>query len=79
MSETFLLAPGWCFHPQDEDFQEMEAAAQKMESQYWQFFDHVLVNEELQDSYVQLLAVVNKAQDEPQWVPSSWIRPSAQL
>lgn len=50
-----------------------------MEAQYWQFFDHVMVNEELQDSCVQLLTVVNKAQDEPQWVPSSWIRPSGRL
>uniref|UniRef100_H3BVN7 Membrane protein, palmitoylated 4-like n=1 Tax=Tetraodon nigroviridis TaxID=99883 RepID=H3BVN7_TETNG len=58
----------------DEDFQEMEAAAQKMESQYWQFFNHVLVNDQLQDARVQLLAAVNQAQDEPQWVPSSWIR-----
>ncbi|CAG10306.1 unnamed protein product, partial [Tetraodon nigroviridis] len=57
----------------DEDFQEMEAAAQKMESQYWQFFNHVLVNDQLQDARVQLLAAVNQAQDEPQWVPSSWI------
>lgn len=66
-------------HPQDEDFQEMEAAAQKMESQYWQFFDHVLVNDQLQDARVQLLAAVNQAQDEPQWVPSSWIRPDGQM
>lgn len=64
---------------QDEDLQEMEAAAQKIESQYWQFFDHVIVNDELQDTCAQLLAVVNKAQDEPQWVPTSWIRPNTQL
>ncbi|KAM9835755.1 MAGUK p55 subfamily member 4 [Aulostomus maculatus] len=59
----------------DEDFQEMEDVARKMESHYWQFFDHVIVNDELQDSCVQLLTAVRKAQDEPQWVPASWIRP----
>ncbi|XP_058469660.1 MAGUK p55 subfamily member 4-like [Solea solea] len=59
-----------------EDFQEMEEAARKMESQFWQFFDHVIVNDELQDSCVQLLSAVKKAQDGPQWVPASWIRPS---
>nr|XP_020456280.1 MAGUK p55 subfamily member 4 isoform X2 [Monopterus albus] len=58
----------------DEDFQEMEEAARKIESHYWQFFDHVIVNDELQDSCVQLLTAVRKAQDEPQWVPASWIR-----
>ncbi|XP_040925768.1 MAGUK p55 subfamily member 4-like isoform X2 [Betta splendens] len=59
----------------DEDFQEMEEAARKIESQYWQFFDNVIVNDELHDSCIQLLTVVRKAQDEPQWVPVSWIRP----
>lgn len=66
-------------YQQDEDLQEMEAAAQKIESQYWQFFDHVIVNDELQDTCAQLLTVVNKSQAEPQWVPTSWIRPNTQL
>ncbi|XP_072235615.1 MAGUK p55 subfamily member 4 [Leuresthes tenuis] len=61
----------------DEDFQEMEEAARKIESQYSQLFDHVIINDELQDSCVQLLTAVRKAQDEPQWVPASWIRPTA--
>ncbi|KAM4560423.1 MAGUK p55 subfamily member 4 isoform 1-T1 [Odontesthes bonariensis] len=61
----------------DEDFQEMEEAARKIESQYSQLFDLVIVNDELQDSCVQLLTAVRKAQDEPQWVPASWIRPTA--
>uniref|UniRef100_A0AAQ6IN28 MAGUK p55 scaffold protein 4b n=1 Tax=Anabas testudineus TaxID=64144 RepID=A0AAQ6IN28_ANATE len=62
----------------EEDFQEMEEAARKIESQYWQFFDHVIVNDELQDSCIQLLTAVRRAQDEPQWVPVSWIRPTAE-
>ncbi|XP_068612718.1 MAGUK p55 subfamily member 4 [Brachionichthys hirsutus] len=63
----------------DEDFQEMEESARKIEALYWQFFDHVIVNDELQDSCVQLLTAVKKAQDEPQWIPASWIRPTQQL
>ncbi|XP_077576924.1 MAGUK p55 subfamily member 4 [Stigmatopora nigra] len=59
----------------DEDFQEMEDAARKMESQYSQFFDYVIVNKDLQDSCVQLLNAIRKAQDEPQWIPTNWIRP----
>uniref|UniRef100_A0A1A8MVL8 Membrane protein, palmitoylated 4 (MAGUK p55 subfamily member 4) n=1 Tax=Nothobranchius pienaari TaxID=704102 RepID=A0A1A8MVL8_9TELE len=62
----------------DEDFQEMEEAARKMESQYWQYFDQVIINDELQDSCVQLLTAVRRSQDEPQWVPASWIRPTAE-
>lgn len=63
---------------QDEDFHEMEESARKIEAQYWQFFDQVIVNDELQDSCVQLLTAVRKAQDEPQWVPACWIRPTAE-
>ncbi|KAF3688403.1 MAGUK p55 subfamily member 4 [Channa argus] len=62
----------------DEDFLEMEESARKIESQYWQLFDHVIVNDELQDSCIQLLMAVRKAQDEPQWVPATWIRPRAE-
>nr|XP_057908429.1 MAGUK p55 subfamily member 4 isoform X2 [Doryrhamphus excisus] len=61
----------------DEDFQEMEEAARKLESQYSQFFDHVIVNDDLQESCIRLLTAVQKAQDEPQWVPASWIRPTS--
>ncbi|MGH0117622.1 UNVERIFIED_CONTAM: hypothetical protein FKN15_041814 [Acipenser sinensis] len=64
--------------PQDEDFQEMEENTKKMEAQYRQFFDHVIVNENLQDSCVQFLSTVRRAQDEPQWVPATWLRPAAQ-
>ncbi|CAB1432961.1 unnamed protein product [Pleuronectes platessa] len=59
-----------------DDFQEMEEAARKMESHFSQFFDHVIVNDGLQDSCAQLLTAARKAQDEPQWVPASWIRPT---
>ncbi|XP_071783557.1 MAGUK p55 subfamily member 4 [Centroberyx gerrardi] len=62
----------------EEDFQEMEEAARKIESHYSHFFDHVIVNDDLQDACLQLLKVVRKAQDEPQWVPASWIRPTNQ-
>ncbi|XP_045071440.1 MAGUK p55 subfamily member 4-like, partial [Coregonus clupeaformis] len=63
----------------EEDFQEMEEAARKMESHYCQFFDYVMVNDGLQDSCVQLLRAVTRAQDEPQWVPANWIRPTEEF
>uniref|UniRef100_A0A8C4X7D1 MAGUK p55 scaffold protein 4 n=1 Tax=Erpetoichthys calabaricus TaxID=27687 RepID=A0A8C4X7D1_ERPCA len=62
----------------EEDLQEMEEAARWTESQYCQFFDHVIVNETLQDACVHLLTAVRRAQDEPQWVPASWLRPESQ-
>ncbi|XP_061664032.1 MAGUK p55 subfamily member 4 isoform X2 [Syngnathoides biaculeatus] len=60
----------------DEDFQEMEEAARKLESHYSHFFDYVIINNDLQESCNQLVTAVRKAQDEPQWVPANWMRPS---
>uniref|UniRef100_A0A8C7EN44 MAGUK p55 scaffold protein 4 n=1 Tax=Neovison vison TaxID=452646 RepID=A0A8C7EN44_NEOVI len=57
----------------DEDLQEMEDLAQKMEAQFGQFFDHVIVNDNLQDACAQLVSAIQKAQEEPQWVPATWI------
>lgn len=57
----------------DEDLQEMEDLAQKMETQFGQFLDHVIVNDSLQDACAQLLSAVQKAQEEPQWVPATWV------
>ncbi|XP_019491159.1 PREDICTED: MAGUK p55 subfamily member 4 [Hipposideros armiger] len=57
----------------DEDLQEMGELAQKMETQFGQFFDHVIVNDNLQEACAQLLSAVQKAQEEPQWVPATWV------
>ncbi|KAM9766361.1 MAGUK p55 subfamily member 4 [Menidia menidia] len=77
--ESYITTNYYVNRPfKDEDFQEMEEAARKIESQYGQLFDHVIINDELQDSCVELLTAVRKAQDEPQWVPANWIRPTAE-
>ncbi|KAM6131889.1 LOW QUALITY PROTEIN: MAGUK p55 subfamily member 4 [Phoenicopterus ruber ruber] len=57
----------------EEDLQEMEDSAKKMEAQFGQFFDQVIVNDNLQEACAQLLSAVHRAQDEPQWVPAIWI------
>uniref|UniRef100_A0A087WQU9 MAGUK p55 subfamily member 4 n=1 Tax=Mus musculus TaxID=10090 RepID=A0A087WQU9_MOUSE len=62
----------------DEDLQEMEELAQKMESQFGQFFDHVIVNDNLQDACGQLLSAIQKAQEELQWVPEAWVSPDTE-
>lgn len=51
----------------------MEDLAQKMETQFGQFFDHVIVNDNLQEARAQLLSAVQKAQEESQWVPATWV------
>ncbi|XP_061082858.1 MAGUK p55 subfamily member 4 [Conger conger] len=60
----------------EEDFQEMEDAARKMEHQFCQLFDHVIVNDELHEASRQLLTAIRHAQDKPHWVPTCWLRPS---
>lgn len=54
----------------------MDEAGKKMESHFRQLFDQVIVNDDLQQSLAQLVAAVKTAEDEPQWVPASWIRPA---
>ncbi|EPQ02699.1 MAGUK p55 subfamily member 4 [Myotis brandtii] len=63
----------------DEDLQEMEDLAQKMETQFGQFFDHVIVNDILQDACAQLVSAVQKAQEEPQWVPATVLHEPSHL
>ncbi|KAL7385419.1 hypothetical protein ABVT39_021663 [Epinephelus coioides] len=58
----------------EEDFVELEEVSRLMEAKYKQFFDSVLVNEDLQDSCIQLFSIIQEAQDEPQWIPVSWTR-----
>ncbi|XP_054826119.1 MAGUK p55 subfamily member 4 [Eublepharis macularius] len=57
----------------EEDLQEMEELAKKMETQFGQFFDHMIVNDNLEEACMQLLSAIRRAQDEPQWVPATWI------
>uniref|UniRef100_A0A4W6ERK6 MAGUK p55 scaffold protein 4 n=1 Tax=Lates calcarifer TaxID=8187 RepID=A0A4W6ERK6_LATCA len=57
-----------------DDFVELEEASRLMETKYKQFFDSVLVNDDLQDACMQLCSIIQQAQDEPQWIPVSWSR-----
>uniref|UniRef100_A0AAQ5ZQW0 Membrane protein, palmitoylated 4a (MAGUK p55 subfamily member 4) n=1 Tax=Amphiprion ocellaris TaxID=80972 RepID=A0AAQ5ZQW0_AMPOC len=58
----------------EDDFVELEEASQLMEAKYRQFFDSVLVNDDLQDACIQLCSIIQQAQNEPQWIPVSWGR-----
>uniref|UniRef100_A0A8B9ZLX1 Membrane palmitoylated protein 4 n=1 Tax=Anas platyrhynchos TaxID=8839 RepID=A0A8B9ZLX1_ANAPL len=68
-----IITDYYCEHEIQEDLQEMEDSAKKMEDQFGQFFDQVIVNDNLQEASAQLLSAVHRAQDEPQWVPAMWI------
>ncbi|XP_047456130.1 MAGUK p55 subfamily member 4-like [Mugil cephalus] len=59
----------------EEDFVEMEEVSRLIELKYKQFFDSVVVNDDLQDACMQLCSTIQMAQEEPQWMPVSWGRP----
>lgn len=59
---------------QEDDFTELEEVSRLIEAKYKQFFDSVLVNDDLQDSCIRLCSIIQQAQDEPQWIPVSWTR-----
>ncbi|XP_037343588.2 MAGUK p55 subfamily member 4-like [Pungitius pungitius] len=58
----------------EDDFVELQESSRLMEAKYKQFFDEVLVNDDLQHACVQLCSILQRAQDEPQWIPVSWGR-----
>ncbi|XP_070570219.1 MAGUK p55 subfamily member 7-like [Ptychodera flava] len=58
----------------DEELQEMLATSQRIESVYSHYFDYVLVNDDLQVAYSELRVIAYKIENEPQWVPSFWVR-----
>ncbi|XP_016315725.1 MAGUK p55 subfamily member 4-like [Sinocyclocheilus anshuiensis] len=62
-----------CFH--DKDFEEIEEASRTMEAKHRQYFDCVIVNDDLQDSCMDLFTAIQHAQEEPQWIPASWFAP----
>ncbi|XP_038643907.1 MAGUK p55 subfamily member 4 isoform X3 [Scyliorhinus canicula] len=57
----------------EEELQEMEDISEKMLDYFGHLFDCVIVNDELQDTQMQLLCVVKRAQAEPHWVPAAWL------
>uniref|UniRef100_A0A671K886 MAGUK p55 subfamily member 4-like n=1 Tax=Sinocyclocheilus anshuiensis TaxID=1608454 RepID=A0A671K886_9TELE len=62
-------------HFLDKDFEEIEEASRTMEAKHRQYFDCVIVNDDLQDSCMDLFTAIQHAQEEPQWIPASWFAP----
>ncbi|XP_072300090.1 MAGUK p55 subfamily member 4-like [Eucyclogobius newberryi] len=58
----------------EEDFVELEETSKLIEVKYRQYFDSVLVNENLHESCLQLCSIVQHVQDQELWVPVSWTR-----
>ena len=59
---------------QDEEFSSMIKAGEKIERLYGHWFDLVIVNEELNTAFEQLVKAVRRMDQDAQWVPASWVQ-----
>ncbi|XP_022701418.1 MAGUK p55 subfamily member 7-like isoform X2 [Varroa jacobsoni] len=56
----------------DDELRNIIFLAHKMEYLYGQWFDDVIVNEDIEHSFLTLLAIWHSVQTQPKWVPISW-------
>ncbi|XP_029719079.1 uncharacterized protein LOC109404436 isoform X3 [Aedes albopictus] len=57
----------------EEELKEIIATARDMEARWGHLFDMIIINNDTERAYHQLLAEINSLEREPQWVPSSWL------
>jgi len=62
------------FFFQDEDFTDMLSIGVRIEEKYAHLFDAAIINDDIIKASKQLLAVIIKLQEKPQWVPLHWLR-----
>lgn len=57
----------------EEELKEIIATARDMEARWGHLFDMIIINNDTERAYHQLLAEINSLEREPQWVPASWV------
>ncbi|KAK7604400.1 hypothetical protein V9T40_005586 [Parthenolecanium corni] len=58
----------------DDEFNEIIRSSRRIEFLYGHWFDEVIVNADLLIAFEQLLQVVHKIENDPLWVPASWVQ-----
>lgn len=58
----------------DEEFNEIIRSSRRIEFLYGHWFDETIVNADLPTAFEQLLQVVYKIENEPLWVPATWVQ-----
>lgn len=61
------------FSFKDETLKDIIERAREMEDKYGHFFDYILVNQDMDRAYNELLEEINRLEVEPQWVPIQWV------
>lgn len=59
---------------QDEEFEEMEKSAERINFLYGHFFDEEIENGDLSEALEKLILVAQRVENEPLWTPSSWVQ-----
>ncbi|XP_034255625.1 MAGUK p55 subfamily member 7 isoform X3 [Thrips palmi] len=58
----------------DDEFKEILRSAERVEFLYGHLFDEVIVNADLSAAFEQLVRSVSRVENEPLWVPASWVQ-----
>ncbi|KAL0127648.1 hypothetical protein PUN28_003137 [Cardiocondyla obscurior] len=58
----------------EEELKDIIEKAREMEDKYGHLFDMLILNNDTDRAYNQLLAEINSLEREPQWVPASWVQ-----
>ncbi|XP_044737039.1 protein PALS1 isoform X2 [Chrysoperla carnea] len=58
----------------EDELRDIIDKAGEMEDKYGHFFDLVIVNNDTERAYHQLLAEINSLEREPQYVPAAWVK-----
>ncbi|XP_046370453.2 protein PALS1-like isoform X2 [Haliotis rufescens] len=57
----------------DDELKDIIEKAREMEDIYGHYFDYILVNQDLNRAYDELLQEINRLEIEPQWIPKPWV------
>lgn len=58
----------------EDELKDIIEKAREMEDRYGHFFDMIIINNDTDRAYHQLVSEINSLEREPQWVPASWVK-----
>ncbi|VVC44515.1 Hypothetical protein CINCED_3A021954 [Cinara cedri] len=61
----------------EEELKEIIEKAREMEDKFGHYFDMIIINNDTERAYHQLLNEINSLEREPQWVPATWVKTSS--
>nr|CAD7405291.1 unnamed protein product [Timema cristinae] len=59
----------------DDELKDIIEKAREMEDKYGHYFDMIMVNNDTDRAFHQLINEINILEREPQWVPATWLKP----